>query len=113
MLLFKPIKYALFFFISYLLLSFPVNQKPLFSHLYNFSRHATQPVYGFAIHQVERAFENAKELTKKLFFNAKPNLNMSSHNIKQAEKIIEIQDDPELEQITDHEREMLTQLLSK
>lgn len=112
MLLFKPIKYAIFFVLSYLLLSFPINQKPLFNHLYSFSKGATQPIYNFGIAQANMAFRSTTELVKKLFYNAKPNLNMEAVLAAPEAKVIE-HNDPELDHFTDQEKEVLSEMLTK
>ncbi len=114
MLMLKPVKYAIFFLASYLLLSFPISGKPLFAHFYQVSKHATSPVYQFMIAQTEKAYDGAKTVVKKLFYNAKPSLSIDPSLTKSEPlKEVEIQGEEEQEKITDHEREMLSTLLSK
>lgn len=66
-------KFFGFFIVSYLILSIPFNNKPLFDYSYNLTAPATKPMFtAIKIGAVE-GWEATQRLTKKLFSNSVPN----------------------------------------
>ncbi len=66
-------KFFGFFTISYLILSIPFNNRPLFDYSYDITSSATKPAYTAIKIGVVEGWEATERLTKRLFSNSVPN----------------------------------------
>ncbi len=65
-------KFIGFFVVSYLILSIPFNNKPLFDYSYNLTSPATKPMYTAIKIGVVEGWEATQRFTKRLFSNSLP-----------------------------------------
>lgn len=65
-------KFFGFFTVSYLILSIPFNNRPLFDYSYDITSSATKPVYAAIKIGVVEGWEATERFTKRLFSNSVP-----------------------------------------
>lgn len=82
----------------FIFLSYPVNDKPIFSYIYDITSPITKPMYKKSNQFVSNGFHKTKKLLKELFLNSEPKLSVqeftdsvnqrfSSHNKKQKKDL--------------------------
>ena len=72
LMIFSFLKYSLAFFIFFVMLSIPLNDKPLFNHLNDITHPLTKSILNKVERQTLSALSTLKDFGKKLFSNATP-----------------------------------------
>ena len=107
------IKFLLYFSISYILLSIPIKDRPLFLHINKFTAPYTSKLFAYTADGVQKGIKSGK----KFFSNSSPDLNdfiKSSKSAikKEGQKSLELLDEKDLplESYTAEEEELIKQL---
>jgi hypothetical protein len=70
--MFFAIRFSIYFFISFALLSIPINDKTLFTYLHKVTAPYTSQVYGGAKEKIALGAREVKNAGKRFFTGAKP-----------------------------------------
>lgn len=101
-------KFIFNFSVSFILLSIPVNKKPVFSHLYDFTKPYTQRIIGFSEEAFQTIYVDVSAILKKSYSNSTPSaleedsLNLSASASEEIES--------HAESYTDEEKEALKKI---
>lgn len=66
------LKFTMTFVISFIILSFPINQRTIFHHITNQTRPYTSKIFSSLHKQLGNSIDETKKFGKKLFSNADP-----------------------------------------
>ena len=105
--MFSMIKFCITFCFSFLLLSVPLNKKPLFFYLERWARPVTDKVFKNSTIVFWESIEDSKEFGKKIFSNSLPK---NGHDQVQT-KSSSLAKEDDLDNYTDEEKLMLTRIL--
>lgn len=76
--MFSTIKNLIILSVFFLVMSYPVKNKPLFNYVYDITSPMTKPLYKKADHFISNGYAKTKRLVKDLFFNAEPKVSVQS-----------------------------------
>lgn len=76
--MFSTIKNIITLSVFFLVMSYPVKNKPLFSYVYDVTSPMTKPLYKKADHLISHGYAKTKRLVRDLFFNAEPKVSIKS-----------------------------------
>jgi hypothetical protein len=65
-------KFIIFFALSFVILSLPINNKTLFNHAHEVAHPLTSRIFDQTKIFLNNSFENTKDVTKQLFISANP-----------------------------------------
>lgn len=109
-------KFCLYFSISFIILSFPLGEKPLFEHVNKFAKPYTTNIYKSVKSNVSTGITKGSQLGHDLFLNTSPKIDKvktKNSSVKKSEKKIEEEINSHHETYTVEERELLKKVLKK
>jgi hypothetical protein len=113
--MFSLIKFTIAFCLSFVLLSIPVQKKPLFYYLNDWAAPITGEIFDHSKSVLIKGVKDGKTFGKKIFNNAKPDLDqisIQSSSVDRAKKsALETLDKDFHSDYTDEEKSMLTKIL--
>ena len=92
-----------------MILSFPVQNEPIFYHLHEASKQLTEPVFEKTKDTMKSAAHKSKNIFLKLFNNISPNETPKSSSRKRPRRT----KDQDLSDYTQEEKELLKKVLSQ
>ncbi len=110
--MFSLIKFSIYFAVSFIILSFPVNNKTIFGHLNGYSRPYTDKIFNTITINAENLFNKGSDASKKLFTNTKPK-NTKIDKVKMKRSSIRKDIEHAQEKYTIEEQEMIRKILEK
>lgn len=111
--MFAMLKFFITFCVSFLLLSIPVQKKPLFYYLNDWARPITEEVFAGSKDVLLKGVKKSKNFSQKLFNNTTPEsdeISLSNSSIDKKEMLKSIEHDHG-EHYTNEERDMLKKIL--
>lgn len=108
--MFSMIKFCFAFCFSFLLLSLPLNDKPLFFYLDDWARPFTSRVFKHTQIVFLESVEDGKSFGKKIFNNNLPKAESEQKDTIQT-KSSALEKDIQLDNYTDEEKDMLSKIL--
>jgi hypothetical protein len=113
--MFSMIKFTIAFCLSFVLLSIPVQKKPLFYYLNNWAAPITGEIFSQSKSVLIKGVKEGKNFSKKIFNNAKPDLDKISTQSSSIDRVkratLETLDKESHGEYTDEERSMLSKIL--
>jgi len=113
--MFSLIKFTVAFCLSFVLLSIPIQRKPLFYYLNDWAAPITGEIFDNSKSVLIKGVKEGKSFGKKIFNNAKPDLDkisIQSSSIDRVKKSsLETLDKENHSDYTDEEKDMLTKIL--
>jgi hypothetical protein len=106
-------KFSLAFTFSFIVLSFNINQKPIFYHISQITGPLGQDVQESFGRSVKRSIKKSKNIGKELFNNATPKYYDDQINSSQSSLNGKIEDEMILEEIKRDEARKLDDLIKK
>ncbi|MBT3981316.1 MAG: hypothetical protein HOE90_08175 [Bacteriovoracaceae bacterium] len=81
------LKFSISFFISFMILSYPIGEKKIFSHLSEKTQGYTDPIFEKINERLSSVISGTKDYGKKLFSNANPqNIDSIKYEISSLKK---------------------------
>lgn len=110
--MFAMLKFAITFCVSFLLLSIPVQEKPLFYYLNNWAKPITDEVFTGSKDVLLKGVKKSKNFSQKLFNNTVPQdeISLQNSSIDKKEVLKNIEHDHG-EHYTEEEKDMLKKIL--
>lgn len=115
--MFSMLKFLISFCVSFVLLSIPVQNKPLFFYLNSWAKPITQEIFADSKDVLLKGVRQGKSFGKKLFNNTAPTIdkiNLSSSSIDKGKGEVKVA--PEIdhdETYTEEEKDMLIKILKE
>lgn len=121
--MFSVIKFFIAFCVSFVLLSIPIQEKPVFYYLNQWAEPITQEIFSSSKKVIIDGVKETKVISKKMFNNTKPkedhisikSSSLDKMKISQQELEDEVRDEIEgikhSDEYTDEEKNMLNQIL--
>jgi len=109
-------KFFLYFSISFIILSFPLGEKPLFEHVNKFAKPYTTNIYKSVKSNVTSGLNKGSQIGHDLFLNTTPKTDKVKTKysaLKKSNKKIEEEIDFHHETYTIEEKELLKKVLKK
>lgn len=111
-------KFVGYFFISFIIMSFPIKNRPVFEHLDRFLRPSTEKIYIILKRNAKEGAQIGKDILKKIFNNTslkEDKLKTKISSIQKKKNIIEEikKEDKTLDEYTDEEKELLRKVFQK
>lgn len=114
--MFFMFKFALYFSISFVILSFPIGEKTVFEHVNKVAHPYTQNIYKSVKNGVNSGISKGSEIGKDLFANTSPTtdeIKTKYSSMKKNAKKIEEAIDSHHQAFTVEEKELLMKVLNK
>ncbi|OUR93117.1 hypothetical protein A9Q84_21685 [Halobacteriovorax marinus] len=109
-------KFCLYFSISFIILSFPLGEKPLFEHVNKFTKPYTENIYKSVKTNVNSGINKGSQLGQELFSNTSPNIDKVKtkySSLKKSTRDIEEEIESHHGNFTIEEKELLKKVLKK
>lgn len=109
--MFSALKFMISFCVSFLVLSIPVQQKPLFFYLNQWAQPITEEIFSGSKDALLQGVKQSKTFGKKLFNNTAPSSDNISFQSSSVTKKKTIEDIDHNETYTAEEKDMLLNIL--
>ena len=118
--MFSVLKFMIAFCFSFVLLSIPIQQKPMFYYLNDWASPITQEIFSSSKQALMKGVKSTKKIGNKMFNNTRPEqdkINVQSSSVNKKSRDYDHELEHEIEGIkhsdeyTDEEKNMLNQIL--
>lgn len=119
--MFFMLKFAFYFSVSFIILSFPLTKGTLFNLIHSQTNEYTQKIFKSFSSEAKKGIKKGAQYTKKIFSNSEPTIQdkvfsqFSSTDKKQyvEKEVQDVYKDYEGEKFTDEEKEILNKILKE